>query len=117
MTETTSRRRIFDAGKAEFEEMTAWTEKTKLVLEKLVNEALAAQKPKNVQGKTVEPTFVRYSSEADVRQHNKERSSYEDCGKTTGSSGATQIQAREDPSKSLKPSATDDTFSSTQVHS
>src|SRR5437764_674460 len=44
------------------EEVAAATEKTKLALEKLVNGAVAAQKPKNVKdGKRAEPTYVRYT--------------------------------------------------------
>jgi SNW domain-containing protein 1 len=44
------------------EEVAAATEKTKLALEKLVNGAVAAQKPKNVKGgRRAEPTYVRYT--------------------------------------------------------
>jgi SNW domain-containing protein 1 len=44
------------------EEVAAATEKTKLALEKLVNGAVAAQKPKNVKGGSrAEPTYVRYT--------------------------------------------------------
>ena len=44
------------------EEVAAQTEKTKKALEVLVNGAVAAQKPKNVQGITRnEPTYVRYT--------------------------------------------------------
>ena len=44
------------------EEVAAATEKTKLALEKLVNGAVAAQKPKNVKGgQRAEPTYVRYT--------------------------------------------------------
>lgn len=44
------------------EEVAASTEKTKLALEKLVSGAVAAQKPKNVQGgKRAEATYVRYT--------------------------------------------------------
>lgn len=44
------------------EEVAASTEKTKLALEKLVTGAVAAQKPKNVQGgKRSEATYVRYT--------------------------------------------------------
>ena len=44
------------------EEVAAATEKTKLALEKLVNGAVAAQKPKNVKGRQrAEPTYVRYT--------------------------------------------------------
>ena len=44
------------------EEIAQATEKTKLALEKLVNGAVAAQKPKNVKGATrAEPTYVRYT--------------------------------------------------------
>jgi SNW domain-containing protein 1 len=44
------------------EEVAAATERTKLALEKLVNGAVAAQKPKNVKGgRRAEPTYVRYT--------------------------------------------------------
>lgn len=44
------------------EEVAAATAKTKLALEKLVNGAVSAQKPKNVKGgKRAEPTYVRYT--------------------------------------------------------
>lgn len=44
------------------EEVAASTEKTKLALEKLVNGAVAAQKPKNVRGgNRAEATYVRYT--------------------------------------------------------
>ena len=44
------------------EEVAASTEKTKMALEKLVNGAVASQKPKNVQGgKRPEATYVRYT--------------------------------------------------------
>ena len=56
-----------DAGDLSLErpsedEVAAATEKTKQALEKLVNGAVAAQKPKNVKGgKRAEPTYVRYT--------------------------------------------------------
>lgn len=56
-----------DAGELSLErpseqEVAAATERTKLALEKLVNGAVAAQKPKNVKGgKRAEPTYVRYT--------------------------------------------------------
>lgn len=44
------------------EDVAASTEKTKLALEKLVDGAVAAQKPKNVKGRNrEEPTYVRYT--------------------------------------------------------
>lgn len=44
------------------EDVAASTEKTKQALEKLVNGAVAAQKPKNVKGRNrEEPTYVRYT--------------------------------------------------------
>jgi len=44
------------------EDVAASTEKTKMALEKLVNGALTAQKPKNVKGRNrEEPTYVRYT--------------------------------------------------------
>ncbi|KAK5087607.1 mRNA splicing protein [Exophiala xenobiotica] len=51
-----------DLDRPTSEDVAASTEKTKLALEKLINGAVAAQKPKNVKGRNrEEPTYVRYT--------------------------------------------------------